>query len=194
MIGPVAGIGDAGTGITDPGYGLGGSRFLKVCFGKKVGPVPKLELELEMAVQSAVRDLIRLGLVRSAHDCSEGGLAVALAECCFNPDGPFGAEIHCSRRAAGDARASHRDAATVLFNEAQSRIIISCDPRNTKRILTELESKNIPHAQIGNVMAEDLRISVNGENLSWPVAELHDLWWNAIRRAVESDSEPIPSL
>src|SRR5207253_11048668 len=80
LIGPVAGIGDAGTGMTDPGYGLGGSRFLKVCFGKKVGPVPKLELELEMAVQSAVRDLIRLGLVRSAHDCSEGGLAVALAE------------------------------------------------------------------------------------------------------------------
>jgi len=194
LIGPVADIGDAGTGITDPGYSLGGSRFLKVCFGKKVGPVPKLELELEMAVQSAVRDLIRLGLVRSAHDCSEGGLAVALAECCFNPDGPFGAEIHCSRRAAGDARASHRDATTVLFNEAQSRIIISCDPRNTKRILTELESKNIPHAQIGNVMAEDLRISVNGEKFSWPVAELHDLWWNAIRRAVESDSEPIPSL
>jgi hypothetical protein len=44
------------------------------------------------------------------------------------------------------------------------------------------------------VIADNLRISLNGESLSWPVAELYDLWWNAIRRAVESDSEPIPSL
>ena len=78
----------------DRGYSLGGSRFLKVCFGKKVGPVPKLDIELERAVQNAVRDLIRLDLVRSAHDCSEGGLAVALAECCFSPDRLFGAEIN----------------------------------------------------------------------------------------------------
>jgi phosphoribosylformylglycinamidine (FGAM) synthase-like enzyme len=82
----------------------------------------------------------------------------------------------------------------LLFNEAQSRIIISCDPKNTEQILSELKSKNIPHAQIGSVISDILRISVNGENFSWPVAELHDLWWNAIRRAVESDSEPIPSL
>jgi phosphoribosylformylglycinamidine synthase II len=183
----------------DRGYSLGGSRFLKVCFGKKIGPVPKLDLELEMAVQDEVRDLIRLGLVKSAHDCSEGGLAVALAECCFNPDRLLGAEISLENgggsRAgcAGDTPAS-TDAAAVLFNEAQSRIIISCEPKNAERILSELKSKNIPHAQIGSVIADDLRISVNGENLSSPIAELHDLWWNAIQRAVESDSEPIPSL
>ena len=80
------------------GYSLGGSRFLKVCFGKKIGPVPELDIELELAVQNAVRDLIRLGLVRSAHDCSEGGLAVALAECCFSPDRLFGAEINFENR------------------------------------------------------------------------------------------------
>ena len=84
--------------------------------------------------------------------------------------------------------------ATVLFNETQSRIIISCDPKNTELVLSELRSKNIPHTQIGGVIADDLRITAGGESLSWPVAELHDLWWNAIRRAVESDSEPIPSL
>jgi phosphoribosylformylglycinamidine synthase len=187
------------TGMTDPGYNvLGGSRFLKVCFGKKIGPVPELDLQLEMAVQNGVRDLIRLGLVRSAHDCSEGGLAVALAECCFSPDGSLGAEVgleNCGNTSAGYAgdTLAHANAATVLFSEAQSRIIISCDPKNTERVLSELESKNIPHAQIGSVIADDLRITA-GENLSWPVGELHDLWWNAIRRAVESDSEPIPSL
>src|SRR2546423_5089268 len=66
----------------DRGYSLGGSRFLKVCFGKKVGPVPKLDIELECAVQNAARDLIRLDLVRSAHDCSEGGLAGAVSGDC----------------------------------------------------------------------------------------------------------------
>jgi phosphoribosylformylglycinamidine synthase subunit PurL len=183
----------------DRGYSLGASRFLKVCFGKKVGPVPKLDLERELALQNIVRDLIRLGLVRSVHDCSEGGLAVALAECCFSPDGLLGAEIgleNCGNTSAdyaGDTPAP-ANTATVLFSEAQSRIIISCEPRNTERVLSELKSKNIPHTQIGSVITDSLRVIVNGENLSWRVAELHDLWWNSIRRAVESDSEPIPSL
>jgi len=178
----------------DRGYSLGGSRFLKVCFGKKVGPVPKLDIELERAVQNAVRDLIRLDLVRSAHDCSEGGLAVALAECCFSPDRLFGAEINFENRGCAGETPASTDAATLLFNEAQSRVIISCEPKNTERVLTELKSKNIPHAQIGGVITDSLRVTVNDENLSWRVAELHDLWWNSIRRAVESDSEPIPSL
>jgi phosphoribosylformylglycinamidine synthase subunit PurL len=196
LVGPVDGIGDAGGAASDPGYNLGGSRFFKVCYGKKIGPVPKLDLKLETAVQNGVLDLIRLGLVRSAHDCSEGGLAVALAECCFNLDRLLGAEIdleNCGGSRAGDTAAS-TNAATVLFSETQSRIIISCDQKNTERVLSELRSKKIPHAQIGSVIADDLRITVNGKNLSWPVAELHDLWWNSIRRAVESDSEPIPSL
>ncbi len=76
-----------------PGYNLGGSRYLKVCHGLKIGPPPQVDLAHEIKVQNAVRDLIRAGLVKSAHDCSEGGLAVALAECCFNPDRLFGAEI-----------------------------------------------------------------------------------------------------
>src|SRR5213592_410104 len=211
LLGPVADVADpdssSAAAANDPGYNLGGSRFLKVCYGKKIRPVPKLYLKLETAVQNGVRDLIRLGLVRSAHDCSEGGLAVAMAECCFSPDGLLGAEIdleNCGGSRAGDKSANRTDSsrgepaftnvATVLFNETQSRIIISCDPKNTELVLSELKSKNIPHAQIGSVIADDLRITASGESLSWPVAELHDLWWNAIRRAVESDSEPIPSL
>src|SRR5205823_11382755 len=130
---------------SDRGYSLGASRFLKVCFGKKVGPVPKLDLERELALQNIVRDLIRLGLVTSAHDCSEGGLAVAMAECCFSPDGLLGAEIgleNCGGSRARDASANRTDSsrgepastnvATVLFSETQSRIIISCDPKNTQ--------------------------------------------------------------
>src|SRR5438309_8262 len=198
LVGSVAGVAGSGSSsaaaASDRGYNIGGSRFLKACFGKKFGPVPKLDIELERAVQNAVRDLIRLDLVTSAHDCSEGGLAVALAECCFSPDRLFGAEINFENRGCAGETPASTDAATLLFNEAQSRVIISCEPKNTERVLSELKSKNIPHAQIGSVITDSLRVTVNDENLSWRVAELHDLWWNSIRRAVESDSEPIPSL
>src|SRR5438477_6549959 len=103
---------------------LGGSRFLKVCHGKKIGPPPHVDLAHEIEIQNAVRNLIRAGLVQSAHDCSEGGLAVALAESCFNPKQRFGAKVDLS--AATPARsASQSEGAIVLFNESQSRIIIS---------------------------------------------------------------------
>src|SRR5262249_49047924 len=88
---------------------LGGSRYLKVCHALKLGPPPRIDLAHEIKIQNAVRDLIREGLVKSAHDCSEGGLAVALAECCFNPEKLFGAEI--------DLKAVDTYAATALFNE-----------------------------------------------------------------------------
>src|SRR5207237_4983314 len=90
--------GDAIVLVGEIGRGLGASRFMKVCHGRKIGPVPRVDLEREIAVQNATRDLIRAGLVKSAHDCSEGGLAVALPECCFNPDGFMGANVElCSQ-------------------------------------------------------------------------------------------------
>ena len=82
-------------------------HFLKVCHGRKEGLPPRLDIARELAVQNSVRELIRAGLVRSAHDCSEGGLAVALAECCFNPDGLLGRR---SRLPPDDARTAMRRA------------------------------------------------------------------------------------
>src|SRR5256886_474258 len=79
--------------VGEIGDELGGSRFLKVCHGKKIGPPPQVDLAHEIEIQNAVRNLIHAGLVQSVHDCSEGGLAVALAESCFNPKQRFGAEI-----------------------------------------------------------------------------------------------------
>src|SRR3954464_7519653 len=85
--------GDAIMLLGDFGDELGGSRYLKVCHQRKEGLPPRLDIEREMAVQNALRELIRARLVQSAHDCSEGGLAVALAESCFNPQQLLGAEI-----------------------------------------------------------------------------------------------------
>src|SRR2546421_494351 len=130
--------------VGEIGDEMGGSRFLKVCYGRKAGLPPRLKVERELSVQNSVRDLIHAGLVRSAHDCSEGGLAVTLAESCFNPEGLLGAEIDLAYAAAS----------TVLFNESQSRIVISCAPPDAEEILKMLTSKNIPHHKIGVVVTE----------------------------------------
>src|SRR5439155_19161152 len=86
------------------------------------------------------------------------------------------------------------DAATadLLFNESQSRIVLSVSAADLEKVLSELSAKAVPHSHIGFVRTENLSITVNGEGLRWPIAELHDLWFNSIRRAVENDSEPLP--
>ncbi len=174
--------------VGEIGSELGGSQFLKICHGRKEGPPPQVELEHEIKVQDAVRDLIREGLVKSAHDCSEGGLAVALAECCFNPENLFGAEINV-------AAARDTPAATVLFNESQSRIVISVAPESLTKLTAILRERDVPFQQLGRVGSDQLRIQVNNQKFAWPIAELYDGWWNSIRRLVESDSsERIPSL
>ncbi|HWY51617.1 MAG TPA: phosphoribosylformylglycinamidine synthase subunit PurL [Chthoniobacterales bacterium] len=189
---------------------LGGSRFLKVCHGKKLGPPPHVDLAHEIKIQNAVRDLIRAGLVKSAHDCSEGGLAVALAECCFSPTGLYGAEVDlddCSHGRAGrPEKTGHRPVATLLFNESQSRIVISVAPENLETTMSMLSAtadssggerdRGVPFQQLGKVGGDELRIQVKDQKFVWPIADLYDDWWNSIRRLVESDSCPegIPSL
>jgi phosphoribosylformylglycinamidine synthase len=182
--------------VGEIGDEMGGSRFLKVCHGRKEGLPPRLDVERELAVQNAVRDLIRAGLVRSAHDCSEGGLAVALAESCFNPDQLLGAEIElCSAgRNPNDAGDTPATTGVVLFNESQSRIVISCSPNEAEKIVAMLTSKSVPHQKIGEVTRDTLSIRLSDTELSWPIEAIHDDWFNAIRRAVESDAEPVRSL
>ncbi len=187
LVGPVAGQGPVQES-------LGASRFLKVCYGKKQGPVPRLDLGLEIAVQQVVRNLISEGLIRSAHDCSEGGLAVALAECCFNPEGLLGAEVELAQVFNQPTGAERKwETCATLFNESQSRIVISVAPENLEKTLKILGGQNVAHQQLGAVSRDQLRIRVGDEKLVWPVAEVYDDWWNAIRRAVEQD-ETIPSL
>ncbi|HEV8419220.1 MAG TPA: AIR synthase-related protein, partial [Candidatus Udaeobacter sp.] len=180
---------------------LGGSRYLKVCHGLKIGPPPHVDLAHEIKVQNVVRDLIREGLVQSAHDCSEGGLAVTLAESCFNPERLCGATIDCSRRPMGDAHAeetnltdaSHSEAATVLFNESQSRILISVAFENLEKTISRMSERDVPFQQLGKVAGDELHIRIDEQTFRWRVTEIYDEWWNAIRRAVEKD-ETIPSL
>jgi len=179
---------------------LGGSRFLQVCHGKKLGPPPHVDLAHEIEIQIAVRGLIRASLVKSAHDCSEGGLAIALAESCFNPTGLYGADVDLQKCTGGrvgrDAGGTPAPTEEILFNESQSRIMISIAPENLEKTLSILRDTGVPFLQLGKVGGDELRIQVNDQKLQWPIADLYDDWWNSIRRLVESDSsaERIPSL
>ena len=178
--------GDAIILVGKVGEGLGGSQFLKVCHGRKQGPPPRVDLELEVKVQNAVRDLIREGVVKNAHDCSEGGLGVTLSECCFSPEEIFGADI--------DLGACDTPPTEVLFNESQSRIVISVAADDAEKAMSILHERAVPVRQLGKVGGDNLRIRVNEEIFCWPIANLYDGWFNAIRRTVEDETERIPSL
>jgi phosphoribosylformylglycinamidine (FGAM) synthase-like enzyme len=97
---------------------------------------------------------------------------------------------------AHQRNASHSEAATVLFNESQSRIVISVAQENLQKTMSTLQARQVPFQELGKVGGNQLRIRVDSDDFSWPIADLHDDWWNAIRSAVESDSaaEGIPSL
>jgi phosphoribosylformylglycinamidine synthase len=162
--------------VGEVGDDLGASHFLKVCHGRKEGLPPRLNIELELAAQNAVRELIRAGLIKSAHDCSEGGLAVALVESCFDPERLLGAHI--------DLGATESRVDQVLFNEAQSRIIISVAKDDENAALTLLKKRGVAATTIGAVVSKELRISVNGHVLRWPIAPLFDDWYFAIERVI----------
>ena len=96
---------------------LGGSEYLKQVHGLTRGMPPWIDLKLERAVQTCCLEAIEQGLLHSAHDISDGGLAVALAECCIGgPEKPLGARIETHEMIRGDA---------LLFSESQSRIVVS---------------------------------------------------------------------
>ena len=95
---------------------------------------------------------------------------------------------------ASHSEAATGEAATVLFNESQSRIVISSAPDNAEKVLSILQSENIPHHLLGRVGMKILRVRTAGSELSWSVADLYDDWFNSIGRAVETDKEPVRSL
>ena len=164
--------GDAIILIGELGSELGGSHYLKVIHGRKAGLPPRLDFERERAVQDAVRALIQMGLVKSAHDCSEGGLAVAIAESCISGKKVTGAEI--------DFGATGLRIDQLLFNESQSRIVISVPKSNASAALSLLEWRGVPAQKLGVVGGSELKIRANGENLSWSAADLHRAWYFAI--------------
>jgi len=128
---------------------LGGSAYLQERFGLAAGEIPALDIDLERAVQEAVRGLVAQGLIRSAHDCSEGGLAVALAESCLA--GGLGADV---------AFDDDLCATSSLFSETQSRVLVSAAPANLDALLDCLESADVPYSVLGEVAPRAAGITI----------------------------------
>jgi len=162
-----------------PTLGLGGSEYLKRIHGLKTGAPPRMDLALAKRISDFTLEIIRKGWVKSAHDCSEGGLAVALAECCMsNPDLAVGARIDLSRFGG------RLDA--LLFGETQSRVLISAAHENAARISSEANRSAVSVTTLGRTGGSTLSIKTHRGELSREVGRLRDVWWNAIGRLMET--------
>jgi phosphoribosylformylglycinamidine synthase len=191
----------------DPILGLGGSAYLQVIHGRKTGSPPRCDFETARTLHTTLLGLIQSGLVKSAHDCSEGGLAVCLAESCISQlvgrETPrlIGATIDLSVVAADvsplhsnleNSQSRLTSAATsqgvrldaLLFGETQSRVVISCKPLDAVKVVERAKLMGVPAVQIGKVGGDKLAIKAASGEFNWPVAELHDAWWNSIARAM----------
>jgi phosphoribosylformylglycinamidine synthase len=156
---------------------LGGSEYLSVVHGLEAGEPPELDWEREGAVQAATRRAIEDGIVHSAHDCSEGGLAVALAECCISGEEPIGAEVDLNACGCPDGCEEPIRADALLFGESQSRIILTVPAESAQDVLAIAEEEGAPAAVIGRVRGDRLVIGVEGEDaIDIPVDRLHGLW------------------
>jgi phosphoribosylformylglycinamidine synthase len=158
------------------GNELGASHYMLAIHGRKEGAPPALDFDKEIALHQTLLGVIRKGLVQSAHDCAEGGLAVALAESCF-----------------GNGLGATADLCTVdqrpdltLFNETQGRILITVKPSDAAVLEAELAKTSVPFRQIGTVTDNpDLQIATGASAYNWPVAELSGVFEQAIPSLME---------
>ena len=169
-------IGDVIILLGKPSDTIGGSEYLAVEHNTITGHAPKVDLEFEQNIQNICFDAIHEGFIKSAHDCSEGGLATALAESCFNPKGLLGAHIEMEFIYRPDIE---------LFGETHSRIIVSIEENDIPSLIKIIKNYNCPYQILGKVTNQKFQIN---ELISCNINELYDLWYNAIQRKMETVS------
>jgi phosphoribosylformylglycinamidine synthase len=163
---------------------LGGTEYLRVVHHREQGAPPQLSLQIERSLQQCLLRLIHDGMVESAHDCADGGLAVALAECCIgNATNPLGAVVRLHP-------ASLRND-SVLFGESQSRVVVSARPEKVNAILGAAREAGLDAVSIGKVGGSRLTIEVppsrnsSGCRLDLDLQTMRDRWSAALQRALE---------
>jgi phosphoribosylformylglycinamidine synthase subunit PurL len=146
---------------------LGGTEYLKTIQGLVAGRPPRLDIAAEKRLHGLVLNAVDRGLLQSAHDPSDGGLAVALAECCFEGEAP-------GRGARLDLPLG-LDAATLLFSESPSRMVVTTrEPANLKALAHE---RGVPFHQLGVVGGDRLALTIAGETVvDLPVTSLLEAW------------------
>jgi phosphoribosylformylglycinamidine synthase len=146
------------------------------------GYPPELGLEKEAVLQRAIVQMIQEGLVDSAHDCSEGGLAVTLAEKSF-PNG-IGQSVNLSGQGLA--------AEFVLFGEDASRIVVSCDPASVSRIKSLAEDYGVFADEIGTTGGDRIEIQLDGQTVvSATVADLNEVYETALEDALRTEPSSV---
>ncbi|ADD01873.1 MULTISPECIES: phosphoribosylformylglycinamidine synthase subunit PurL [Thermoanaerobacter] len=154
---------------------LGGSEYLKVCFGMVKGQPPRIDLEEEKRLQELVLKLIDEGLIKSSHDISEGGFAAALVESAIA--GKKGAKISLQTSLREDVE---------LFSESQSRALITASPEKVDEVLKIAYEYQVPAQKVGVVEGKDIVIDVNGKRIiDLPLEALEESWRGRIKWEME---------
>ncbi len=158
---------------------LGASEYLDRIHGLVAGDVPSLDLELESKTQKYVLDVIRKGLIKSAHDVGDGGFSVALAESCIQSD--FGADVSFDSDVRTDS---------LLFGESQTRFMLSVTEANVDAIIDQAAQTGIEAAVIGRVTTEQqILISNNNEKLvDISLADCAEAFNTAFDKLMKTDS------
>jgi len=159
---------------------LGGSEYYEHVHNHVGGRVPRVNLKTEGLSQKALLRTLRTGLVNASHDCSKGGLAVALAE--MASQGGRGFNVNLDTIPHKTTRTDH-----LLFSETRSRFILETSSRNTSRVLNMLKRSKVPVAKIGRVRGRELEFQTqDGKSLTLTVSAARDAWVNSIPRAMEA--------
>jgi phosphoribosylformylglycinamidine synthase len=158
---------------------LGGSEYLKVVHGLVAGDAPHVDLDGERRLQELMLMLNERRLLRSAHDCSEGGIAVCLAECALASDDMLGAHIELN---------DDLDTAALLFGEAQGRIVVTCAHEHMETLIAVAAGNDVPAAMIGIVGSPHGQFvlrTARGAAIDVAVEALHEVHSTAIPRLME---------
>jgi phosphoribosylformylglycinamidine synthase subunit PurL len=157
---------------------FGSSEYAKEIFGAVWGYPPELDIEKEATLQRALVAIIQAGLVESAHDCADGGLAVALVESALPAGVGLNARLPKQRLAPE----------FLLFAEDASRIVLSCDPRHLPRIQQIAEEYGVFADELGETGSDRVEIAVGEQNvISASIAELRKAYEGALERALRAE-------
>ena len=163
---------------------LGGSMYWWLIRDFLGGPPPPCQLEDERHLQQFLAAAAKARLLRSAHDCADGGLAVAVAECCLGGPyghGTLGAGVHLEQRQGLEADA-------LLYGEDGARAVVSFDPGAVEALRALALDHRVPLSVLGSVGAAggDLRITVGTASMAWATGDLRQIYFTAIPRRMSA--------
>ncbi|KAB3534447.1 phosphoribosylformylglycinamidine synthase subunit PurL [Alkaliphilus pronyensis] len=154
---------------------IGGSEYLSAIHNMETGEIPFVNIAREIKAHKAILESIDRGLLESAHDISEGGIAVGLAECCMGKG--IGARVNLETSLRSDFE---------LFSESQSRFLVAIKPENLQKVIDIFTEFKVPFKPVGETSGDSLNININNkEIINLPITKMEALWRGAIECLIQ---------